>query len=177
VSVKVLVEGRPGSGKTTVAVRVANLLAVRGIALGGFVTHEVREGRRRVGFVIETSGGERATLAHVSLPGPPRVGRYGVDLEAFERVALPALEQPPPAGVVVVDEIGKMELASKRFREALSRLFDAPGDVVATIHVFRHPLSNQLKQRRDVERLYVTRESRDTLPERLVDRLTAGCTR
>ena len=171
MSVRVLVEGRPGSGKTTVATRLAGLLVERGIDVGGFVTREVRERGRRVGFLVETIAGDRATLAHVGLSGPPRVGKYGVDLEAFERVALPALATPPPAGVVVIDEIGKMELRSQRFRDAVLRLLDGPSGLVATIHVSRDPFTDALKRRPDVERVRVTRESRDALPEQLADEL------
>ena len=43
--------------------------------------------------------GHHAVLAPVNLPGPPRVGRYGADLEAFEQVALPALGVPGACGV------------------------------------------------------------------------------
>ena len=50
-------------------------------------------------------GGPSAVLAHVHLAGPPRVGRYGVDLTAFERVALPALGMPGAEGVMVIDEL------------------------------------------------------------------------
>jgi nucleoside-triphosphatase len=173
--VKVLVEGRPGSGKTTVAARLARLLADEGVDIRGFLTQEIREaGRRRAGFGVEAIGGARATLAHVSLPGPPRVGKYGVDLEAFERVALPALEGPPPGAVVVIDELGKMELHSDRFREAMSRLFDDTSvDLVATVHVFRHPFTDQLKQRDDVERIKLTRAGRDALPQELAERLAS----
>ena len=170
---RVLVEGRPGSGKTTVATRLADLLVERGIDVGGFVTHEVRERGRRVGFLVETIAGERATLAHMGFSGPPRVGKYGVDLETFERVALPVLEEPLLAGVVVIDEIGKMELASQHFRDSVSRLFDGPAGLVATIHVFRDPFTDALKRRPDVERVRLTRESRDALPEQLADMLAA----
>jgi nucleoside-triphosphatase len=169
--VKILLEGRPGSGKTTVAKRLAERLLEGGLNVGGFVTEEVREHGRRVGFVIETFAGESSTLAHTSLPGPPRVGRYGVDLEAFERVALPSLERAGMADVVVVDELGKMELASDRFCEAASRLFDGAGPVVATIHVFAHPLTDSVKRRDDVERLSLTRATRDTLPTELAGRI------
>ena len=167
---KVLLEGRPGTGKTTVVARLADLLRARRIAVAGFVTHELREGRRRVGFELETVAGERAVLAHVSFSGPPRVGKYGVDLAAFERVALPVLELAA-ADVVVIDELGKMELASERFRDSVERIFDSPANVVATVHVFRNPFTDALKQRGDVERVRVTQAVRDGLPEQLAARL------
>ena len=168
---KILLEGRPGAGKSTVAGRLADLLGERGLRVGGFVTEELRERGRRVGFAVEAFDGERATLAHVSLPGPPRVSRYGVDLEAFERVALPAVEAAARSDVVVVDELGKMELASGRFREAVSELFDGSVPVVATVHAFAHPFTDALKRREDVERHRVTRATRDGLPAELAARL------
>jgi nucleoside-triphosphatase THEP1 len=103
----VLLEARPGSGKTTVAARLADLLRERRIPVAGFVTHEVRENGRRVGFELETFDGRRTMLAHVDFRGPPRVGKYGVDLDAFERLALPALQPPARRGVVVIDEPGR----------------------------------------------------------------------
>jgi hypothetical protein len=71
--------------------------------------------------VVEAASGAQEVLAHLGLPGPPQVDRYGVDLAAFERVALPALHTPA-SGVVVVDELGKMELASTAFRAAVLEL-------------------------------------------------------
>ena len=64
-------EGRPGTGKTTALGHLSQLLRDAGMPLCGFLTKELRQGRNRVGFEIETFDGER-----------------GVDLEAFERVAL-----------------------------------------------------------------------------------------
>jgi nucleoside-triphosphatase len=168
--VKILLEGRPGAGKSTVVRRLAELLHGRGLRVGGFVTGELRERGRRVGFEVEAFDGERAVLAHVSLPGPPRVGRYGVDLETFERIALPALETAGEADVVVVDELGKMELASGRFCDAVSALFDGSAPVVATVHDFAHPFTDALKARADVERHRVTSRTRDALPPELAAR-------
>ena len=65
-----LVEGRPGAGKTTAALRLLGILRGRGVAVEGFTTEEIREGGRRVGFAVTAVGGDRAVLAHVDLPGP-----------------------------------------------------------------------------------------------------------
>ena len=124
----------------------------------------------RVGFRIETFKGGRGVLAHVDLPGPPRVGKYGVDLEAFDRVALAALE-PPAGGAMVIDELGKMELGSARFREAVSALLEADVPLVATVHAFHHPFTDELKQRPDVEVIRLSRANRDELPDLLAARL------
>ena len=138
---RLLVEARPGAGKTTAFRRLAELLP----EAGGFTTEEIRQGGRRVGFAIESLDGERATFAHRSLSDPPRVGRYGVDLEAFERVALPSLRAE---GVVLIDELGKMELFSERFREAVLRLFDSDVTLAATVHTARHPSPSAKARRR-----------------------------
>jgi nucleoside-triphosphatase len=169
---RLLLEGRPGIGKTTVARRLLRLLREAGVPVGGFITRELRAGGRREGFMVEAASGvEEEVLAHVGLPGPPRVGRYGVDLATFERVALPALRTPGTGGVVVVDELGKMELASAPFRDAVVELLERDVAVVATVHVTPHRFTDALKRRPDVEVIRVTEGTRDALPQQLVERL------
>jgi nucleoside-triphosphatase len=135
------------------------------------VTEEVRESGQRVGFAVETFAGERATLAHTRFSGPPRVGRYGVDLEAFEQLALPGLSGAPEADLVLIDELGKMELASEAFREAVSAVVDGETPIVATVHAARHPFTDELKRRSSVEVLRVSRRNRDELPAQLFERV------
>jgi nucleoside-triphosphatase len=149
---------------------VAELLSERGARPGGFVTEEMRVKGRRVGFTVATFEGELAVLAHVDRAGPPRVGRYGVDVGEFERVALPALAGK--RDVFIVDELGKMELASEAFRVAVTELFERPVAIVATAQLARHPFTDALKRARGVERVRVSAGERDALPERLADRLT-----
>jgi nucleoside-triphosphatase len=168
---RVLLEGRPGVGKTTVTRRLISLLRDAGVPLGGFVTDEIRVRGRREGFAVEAVSGERGVLAHVDLPGPPRVGRYGVNLPTFERIALPALAAREPGGVIVVDELGRMELASAAFRDAVSALLARDVVVVATVQRHRHPFTDALKRRSDVGVLQVTEQTRDALPKRLAAQL------
>jgi nucleoside-triphosphatase len=171
---RLLLEGRPGIGKTTVARRLVALLLEGGVPVGGFTTGELRTGGRREGFVVEAVSGAREVLAHVGLPGPPRVGRYGVDLAAFERVALPTLRAPGPGRVVVVDELGKMELASAAFRAAVVELLGRDVAVVATVHHARHQLTDALKRRPDIRVVRITEATRDGLPEQLRDWLVGA---
>jgi nucleoside-triphosphatase len=170
---RLLIEARPGAGKTTALGRVAERLSDDGVALSGFLTREMRDGGRRVGFEIETFAGERGLLAHVDIEGPPRVSRYGVDLEEFERLALPALEAPRD-GVVLIDELGKMELASERFREAVHALFESPVPIAATVHTARNPFTDALKRRPDVSTVRLSAANRDRLPSEVAERLLAG---
>jgi nucleoside-triphosphatase len=170
---RVLIEARPGAGKTTALSRLAERLEDAGVALSGFLTREMRSKGRRVGFEIETFSGQRGLLAHVDIKGPPRVGRYGVDLDEFERLALPALERPSD-GVVLIDELGKMELASERFREAVHALFQRPVPIAATVHTARHPFTDALKRRPDVSTIRLSAANRDCLPSEVAERLLAG---
>jgi nucleoside-triphosphatase len=172
--IRFLLEGRPGVGKTTVIRRLVDLLHRRDLVVSGFTTEEIREGGRRMGFAIESMGGDRAVMAHTDISGPPRVGKYGVDLRTFERIALPALSAAAPSVVMVIDELGKMELASAAFRDAVTQAFDGEATVVATVHRFRHPFTDGLKRRSDVELISVTERSRDRLPDQLVARLLGG---
>jgi nucleoside-triphosphatase len=124
--------------------------------------------------LVEAVSGVQQVLAHAGLPGPPRVGRYGVDLAAFERVALPALGDPGPGGVVVVDELGKMELASAAFRAAVMELLGRDVAVVATVHQARDQLTDALGRRPDIRVVRVTKATRDALSQQLMDCLVGG---
>ena len=171
---RLLIEARPGAGKTTAIGRLAQLLADAGVDLSGFVTRELRESGRRVGFEIETFAGERGLLAHVELEATPRVGRYRVDVEAFERIALPALDPPDDPGAVLIDELGKMELLSERFADSVRALFERPVPIVATVHTARHPFTDALKRRPDVSTIRLNAANRDRLPEELAERLAGS---
>ena len=72
---------------------------------------------------------------------------------------------------MLIDELGKMELASERFRLAVEGLLEEPVALAATVHVARHPFTDRLRRRPDVELIRLTTANRDELPARLAERL------
>lgn len=158
-----LVTGRPGIGKTSVVQAVVRDFSQ---VAGGFTTSEIREHGVREGFRVTTLDGKSAVFAHVDLSGRVQVGKYGVDVPAFERLALPVLQDAIlRRRLVVIDEIGKMELASKLFCDLVERALDSPVPVLATIMERHHPFADQIRRRADVVIFELTLENRMDAPD------------
>lgn len=164
-----LLTGRPGVGKTTCLRKVLDLLQV---PAEGFFTEEIREQGRRVGFSLLTLSGRRATLALMSRSGAPRVGKYGVNLDALDRVGVPAIHDAIRKGcLVVIDEIGKMEMASPAFRQAVEEALQSPAIVLGTILMASDPWAGQVKTHPTVRLIEVTPANRESLPRDLAAEL------
>ena len=158
----ILITGLPGCGKTTLIKKLADELREYGPA--GFFTEEIRSHGTRKGFKLTSLDGQKAgTLAHVDIKGPHRVGKYGVDLEGFERfLGILPLFDPRPR-LVIIDEIGKMECISAQFRDLVATLLNAPAPVIATIALKAGGLIDEVKHRRDVHLYELTKRNRDAL--------------
>jgi len=158
---KVLLTGRPGCGKTTLIKRVVNKLK---LPAGGFYTEEIREHGQRVGFKIVTLDGETAVLAHVDFKTPQRLGKYGLDLSGLETVGVAALREAMRVRqLVVLDEIGPMELRSAIFRDIVTKAFDTGVPILATITARSFPFSDALRKRSDVNVIEVRPNNREQL--------------
>lgn len=177
----VLITGSPGVGKTTLVKRLVSML--EWWAPVGFYTEEIREGGRRTGFrIVDIASPRRAVLSSVKIKSPRKVGRYGVDVEGFERF----LDESGLLGVaggtgaegprvVVIDEIGKMECFSRVFVSAVEELFDSPVPVVATVARSGGGFISGAKGRADVRVFEVTRANRDELADGIFEYLKREC--
>lgn len=157
--------------------KAIGVLQSSGVPVDGFYTQEVRQGGKRIGFDVVTLSGAQGPLSRVGsqpLPGKGdcRVGQYAVDLASFEQLALPVLRNAGPSRgprhrVCVIDEIGKMELFSQPFIQAVRQTLSTPGTIVlGTIPVPKgKPLAlvEEIRKRHDVKVFSVTRENRNTL--------------
>jgi nucleoside-triphosphatase len=165
VDQRVLLTGRPGSGKTTLIKRIVNELPQR---FGGFYTEEIRDHGTRVGFKVVALANGEAVFAHVDFATSERVGKYGLDLSALEAVGVNAIREAVQAErLIVIDEIGPMEIRSAIFREAVSDAFDSELPVLATIFLRSLPFTDAIKSRPDVELIEVRPDNRERLVSQL----------
>ena len=154
-----LLTGQPGCGKTTLIQRV---IAQLNIPPGGFYTQEMRVGGAREGFKMITFDGREGILAHVKIPGPPRVGRYGVDLDALAAVGVTSIRRAlRDQTLIVIDEIGPMELFSAAFCQSVTAALDGANPVFGSVVWRSRPFSDQVKARPDVTVIEVNPGNRD----------------
>ncbi len=164
---KIAVTGRPGIGKTTLCLKVYDALKDN-LEIEGFVTREVRERGVRIGFkLIDLKSGEEAWLAKVGYRSPFKVGKYGVILESIDRFA-ERIEGYANADLIILDEIGPMELKSRKFVEAVEGILDRD-NLLFTIHLkSQHPLLKRIRS--EFEVITLSEENRNAVAEEIVRR-------
>ena len=166
--------GEPGCGKTTVVKRAADLLALRGLKIGGMMSSEKREGAIRVGFSVEDLiTHEQGTLADVRRSEGPRVGKYSVNLGDLERIGAGAIQRAiEEADVIVIDELGPMELHSNRFIDSVKAALRAQKHILGTIHKrASHSFVLEVKSNPTCALVEVTAENRRELPTQITERI------
>ena len=165
---KIFLTGNPRCGKSTVLMKIIDILKNRGLKVGGFITPEIRVRGVRIGFkVVDIHSGEEGLLASVDKKTGPQVGKYRVDLHDFERVALTALDfAMKECDVVCVDELGTMELFSREFKEKMGKILELDKPAIVALH---RNLVNEYKKYENV--IFVTPENREKLPENVIDLL------
>jgi nucleoside-triphosphatase len=154
---KILITGKPRSGKTTLIKSILSSLPHS--SFGGFFTEEIRENDNRVGFKIITTFGEQAILAYQSFKSKFHISKYGVNIVNIDTIGINCIERAvKEKDIVVIDEIGKMEMCSRRFVGVIHKLFLITGKtIIATIPISSSiPLINEIKSQKDVK-LFDTR--------------------
>ena len=160
----VLITGKPGSGKTTLVQLLSEAWGHQRCC--GFYTLEKREGGTRTGFMWQTFDGQSGVLADLQ-SGQPRVGKYRVHLESFERM-LPELQKIPETCALLIDEVGKMECLSEKFRALLPVWEKTEMLRIFTVPKFGTPFIEAFKSRNREHVLELTTFNRKKIFDDLV---------
>jgi nucleoside-triphosphatase len=149
---KFIIIGRPGSGKSTCITLLLEKLRASGIKVGGIRTPELRERGVRKGFAVEDIlTGRTDVFASTDFKEGPSISKYRVDVMRFESIAIPALRRAlEECDVVIIDEIGKMELLSGKFLEIVRDIWESDTISVGTAPLVKIGEIERLKSSSEV---------------------------
>jgi nucleoside-triphosphatase len=157
VAKNLFIAGSRGVGKTRL---IREVTLSRKERIGGFYTEHMLSGRIQKGFLIRTYDGQERMLAAKGLKSNFQLGKYGVDLNALENVGVPALKLALESkDLIVIDEIGSMEMMSERFRLTLLECLTSGKPILATIRASAQPFSDQVKKLADTQTISLTKSN------------------
>lgn len=154
-------------GKSTLVQKAAEAAKVK---VGGVLARDKTIKDRRVGFeLLDLGSGHTGMLADETGTGP-QLGKYRVRLNDLDQIGAKAIEDALIADLIVVDEVGPMELSSRRFVRAVEKAIASDKPMIVVLHQWSvHPLAKKIRKTFRV--ITVTNENRDTLRDGLAKEL------
>ena len=170
MALRIAVTGSPGVGKSTLVAKVTSGTKLR---VGGVLARDRRYKDRRTGFeLLDLSTGMVGILADESGDGP-QLGKYRVHLDDLDLIGAQAVENALGCDLIVVDEVGPMELTSRRFVSAVEMAIASSKPMLVVLHQWsNHRLAKKIRGSFRV--LTVTRENRDSLADEIAKALKSG---
>ena len=151
------ITGKPASGKTTLIKEVC-LPAMNKI--GGFYTEEITEGAARLGFKLKTFDGQEGVLAEKGMKSNHKLNKYGIDIGVLEGLGAGSLIKAlKEKEIIVIDEIGSMEIISELFRKILIECLNSEKRILGTLRYNAQPFTDEIKKIADTEILVLVREN------------------
>ncbi len=169
---KIGITGMPNVGKTETLKKIIGFLEKAGYVSEGMITESIMKDDKRIGFqVVDYQTKEKKIFAHIDFEDKEHVGKYGVDTDALDEIGIPAIEKAisnEEIHIIIIDEIGKMEMLSERFCEAVVAALDCDKPILITLHKkSRTPLLQDVRRRDDIRILEVTPVNRNLLPYKI----------
>jgi len=184
----IFISGEPRCGKTTLIKEIIEDLKLEA---GGFYTSEIREAGERIGFEIRTLNGRKGILAHKDFQSPYRVGSYKVNIKDLEEIGvssiLKVLKEGKPCTisqknersqktiqkmvrgkVIIIDEIGKMEMKSSEFKQAVLAALASENRVLGTLKLTPDSFTDKVRKRKDVKIFYLTKENKEEVKKEII---------
>jgi nucleoside-triphosphatase len=168
---KIGITGLPHAGKTQTLLKIIEMLEAEEFVVGGMITESIVFRNKRVGFyVMDWLSKKKRRFAHVNIESSVFVGKYGVDMKVLDSIGVKAISSAvEKADVIIIDEVGKMEVESQKFVKAVKDALDSDKPLIITLHKkSRNPLLQDIRRRDDIRILEVTPVNRNLLPYKIM---------
>lgn len=129
----IFITGRPQTGKSTLVKKVKEDLEKSGFDVGGILTPEIRVGKKREGFKIVSTDGWKGVLASKETLGPKFAG-YKINMEDLRTAADKIENFLETKDIIIIDEIGKMEFFSDKFKKIVDKAIESDKKLLAVLH-------------------------------------------
>lgn len=174
---KILITGPPRCGKSTLVSKLIEyFIDEKNYIVYGFLTPEVRKDQERLGFdIVDIYTKKSYQLARVeSIKSKYHVGKYNVFIEELDKYLENFVDfEQKKINLIIIDEIGKMELYSEKFQMLIKELFLSKKSIIATIgKKLQHPLRQFLINLPTVELLTLNRQNSQLIFERVISLIT-----
>lgn len=161
----IFITGKPGCGKTSL---VKEIIEALNLDTEGFYTSEIRKNNERIGFEISSLSGKKEILAHKDFKSFPKVSKYGVNLNNLEEIGVNSiLEALEENKLIIIDEVGKMEMLSEKFKKTVITALNSKNKVLGTIKLTSDSFTSKIKKRPDTKVFYLTRENREEIKKEI----------
>ncbi|MFX1414131.1 MAG: nucleoside-triphosphatase [Promethearchaeota archaeon] len=145
---KVLIIGPPRCGKSTLITKLISYYKSMDYGLGGFLTPEITEAGKRIGFdIYDIQSDKKLLLARKgNYHTKYKLGNYSIFIEEFNNYLNELKSRSlETLDLLIIDEIGKMELCSQPFIFFLKEVFHSDRKILATIgENLKHPIKREL---------------------------------
>ncbi len=170
---KIGITGMPNVGKTQTLQKIIGFMEADGYVSQGMITEPILDDDdNRIGFYVQNyQTKEKKIFAHVDFEEKEKVGKYGIDISVLEEIGIPAIKEAvtnEEIHIIIIDEIGKMEMLSESFCETVVEALDSDKPIMITLHKkSRTPLLQDVRRRDDIRILEVTPVNRNLLPYKI----------
>jgi nucleoside-triphosphatase len=163
----ILLSGEPRVGKTTAIKNIIQRIGKENCV--GFFTEEICNEAGRIGFDCVSLEGDRIKIADVSLESDIRIGRYGIDIDAFECFALNIINGARNTKkVIILDEIGPIQLMSAKFKQELWHLLKESQCILGTIFYQEHAEIDEIKRLPNIKIYNLNTENRNAITDVII---------
>lgn len=172
VNPKVGLTGVPRSGKTETVKKLIESLKKEGYTIGGVIMENIVQKNQIVGIeLVNVATGEKVKIIGPEFESKQKYEGMGINIEGIETVGVRAIEQAlESADIIVIDEIGKFDFESPKFKEIVKKALDSRKIMIITLHKkSRAVLLQDIRRRDDIRILEVTSLNRGLMPLKIMN--------